>query len=119
MVSPHAMASRFPLWRVVFRLVLAAGLITAAHADPVITEFMASNTKTLADVDGDFSDWVEIYNPDATAVNLAGWYLTDNASKKTKWQFPAVTLSPGAHTAIVSGKGNATGVILLEIYELP
>ena len=31
-------------------------------ADVVISEFMASNSRTLADRDGDFSDWIEIHN---------------------------------------------------------
>ncbi len=35
-------------------------------AAPLITEFMASNDSTLADEDGDFSDWIEIHNPDAS-----------------------------------------------------
>jgi hypothetical protein len=45
-----------------------------------INEFMALNQKTLADEDGDFSDWIEVYNPSETAVNLLGWALTDNIS---------------------------------------
>jgi hypothetical protein len=54
-----------------------------------ITEFVASNDDSLADYDGDSSDWVELYNTGTTAVSLAGLYLTDNGGNKTKWQFPA------------------------------
>jgi hypothetical protein len=72
---------------------LAVALAGRARAQNVlISEFMASNSSALADDDGDFSDWVELYNPGAADVNLDGWYLTDNASKLTKWRFPAVTL---------------------------
>lgn len=74
-------------------LIVLLGVAPWVSADPLITEFMASNKTTLKDEDGDYSDWIEIYNPDATAVNLSGWYLTDNASKKTKWKMPAVTLA--------------------------
>ena len=35
---------------------------------PVISEFMADNNTTLADEDGQFSDWIEIYNPAAAAI---------------------------------------------------
>ncbi len=74
-------------------------------AAPLISEFMASNKTTLADEDGDFSDWVEIRNPDGTAVSLAGWYLTDNAKKKTKWAFPAVTIPANGYLVVfASGK---------------
>ncbi len=62
------------------------------RAEPVISEFMAANRTALADDDGAFSDWVELHNPDATPVDLAGWYLTDSAANKTKWQFPAVSI---------------------------
>ena len=33
-----------------------------ASSPLAITEFMASNTATIADEDGDFSDWIEICN---------------------------------------------------------
>ncbi|HEY4760675.1 MAG TPA: lamin tail domain-containing protein, partial [Thermoguttaceae bacterium] len=56
----------------------------------LISEFMADNTSTLPDGDGDFSDWIEIYNPNSTAVNLDGWHLTDNAGNLDKWPFPAI-----------------------------
>ena len=62
------------------------------HGSPVITEFMAVNNSTLDDVDGDSTDWIELYNPADEAVDLDGWYLTDDANVLTKWQFPAVHL---------------------------
>jgi hypothetical protein len=70
--------------------------LLAAHV--LITEFMASNGSGLADGDGNNSDWIEIYNPTAQAVNLAGWHLTDEADNLDKWTFPALgqsVLAPG------------------------
>ena len=55
---------------------------------------MADNETTLADEDGEFSDWIEIRNTEG-AVNLDGWYLTDDADELTKWRVPAVTLDDG------------------------
>ena len=43
---------------------------------PLITEFMAANVSTLADEDGEFSDWIEIQNPDTTPISLAQRTLT-------------------------------------------
>ena len=57
----------------------------------VITEFMANNTDTLQDEDGDYSDWIEIHNPTDVAVNLDGWHLKD---AQFDWTFPAVVLPP-------------------------
>lgn len=54
-----------------------------------VTEFVASNDNSLADFDGDSPDWVELYNPSGSAVNLQGLHLTDDSDELTKWAFPA------------------------------
>lgn len=66
---------------------------TMVFTNIAINEFMAINDATKRNSLGKFGDWVELYNPFPTNVSLVGWYLTDNANKKTKWQFPAVTNS--------------------------
>jgi len=43
-----------------------------------INEIMASNTASITDNHGEYEDWVEIYNPTDTAINLSGYYLMDN-----------------------------------------
>lgn len=85
-----------------FCFALAATLVAAVEtrADLVISEFMASNRATLEDSDGEFSDWIEIHNPDQMPVDLTGWSLTDSAGSLTKWSFPAVTLSPGGYLLV-------------------
>ena len=52
---------------------------------------MADNSSTIEDADepGAFEDWIEIYNPGNSAVDMAGMYLTDDLTKPTKWQIPA------------------------------
>jgi hypothetical protein len=65
-------------------------------ANVVISEILASNDLGLQDYRNDSSDWVELQNNDGAAVDLSGWYLTDNASNLTKWQFPVSTVvNPG------------------------
>lgn len=61
--------------------------------DPVvvINEFMASNTATVADQDGDFDDWIELYNLSDNLVDLSGYYLSDKEDNITKWTIPAGT----------------------------
>lgn len=87
-------------------LPLSLALVAPAIADPVISEFMAANTKILADSDGQFSDWIEIHNPDSTTLNLAGWYLTDDAKDLGKWQFPAVSIPPGDYLIVFASDKN-------------
>ncbi len=55
----------------------------------VINEVMASNTKTCADPQGDFDDWIELYNAGDTPVDLTGMYLTDDPAVPRKWRIPA------------------------------
>ena len=69
-------------------------------ADVVISEFMAINGTTLADEDGEFSDWIELHNTTAAPVNLNGWHLTDNAGNLDKWTFPDVTLPAGGYMVV-------------------
>jgi len=65
----------------------------SATAQVVISEFMADNKKTLADENGQFPDWVEIYNTSASTVNLNGWSLTDDPTHQARWFFPATNLT--------------------------
>ena len=77
-------------------------------AQVMISEFMASNGQTLADEDGDFPDWMELYNDGGAAVNLDGWFLTDSAANLTRWRIPAVTLAPkGLLVVFASGKNRS------------
>lgn len=69
-------------------------------AAPVITEFMAQNTATIQDEDGDWSDWIEIHNPTESAIALDGWHLTDRIDNPTMWAFPDVTLAPGGYLVV-------------------
>ena len=64
-------------------------------AQPVISEFMADNDTVLVDEDGDFEDWIEIYNPGPGALNLDGYHLTDDPDNLQKWQFPSQGIADG------------------------
>ena len=51
------------LLRVVSILILlASAAAPQAASQVIITEFMASNSRTLADEDGSFEDWIELFN---------------------------------------------------------
>ena len=66
----------------------------------VINEFLAVNNSILADENGDFSDWIEIYNGSTNTVDLDGWFLTDNADNLDKWRIPNVSLSTGEYLVV-------------------
>jgi hypothetical protein len=74
-----------------------------------INEFMALNSTTLTDSDGEYSDWIEIYNPTASAVDLQGWSLTDDENDRQKWIFPRVLLPADSFLLVfASGKNRST-----------
>src|SRR5438552_16332255 len=70
------------------------------NADVLISEFMALNSNTLTDQDGQYSDWIELYNSGTDTVNLNGGYLTDNATNLTNLRFPSTDLFPGSYRAV-------------------
>ncbi|MCO5248182.1 MAG: CotH kinase family protein [Chitinophagales bacterium] len=51
---------------------------------------MSSNSTTFQDIDGDFSDWIELYNTGDEEINLENYYLSDSKKNIFKWQFPSV-----------------------------
>ena len=65
----------------------------------VINEVMADNVLTFTDNFAEFEDWVEIYNPLGHAVNLGGYFMSDNSNNPRKWMIPttfadSVTIQP-------------------------
>ena len=81
--------------------VLEPRLVLAVQ--PLITEIMANNGSSLLDGDGADSDWIEVHNPTAATVNLAGWHLTDSATNLDKWTFssaPQSILDPGEYLIV-------------------
>ena len=70
-----------------------------------INEFMASNSSYTEDPQGQFDDWIEIYNYGMNAVDIGGMYLTDDLSNPVKWQIPdndasLTTIEPGGYLLI-------------------
>ena len=70
------------------------GVPVAKETPIVINELMASNTKTLADPQGQYEDWLELHNLTSDVVNLSGMYLTDKIDNLKKWAFPENTTIP-------------------------
>ena len=90
-------------------LMLAMASARPSHA-VVINEFQAWNWNTAADENGDYEDWIELYNPSPSAVNLAGYTLTDATTQPKKWTFPAVSISAYGHLRVWASNKNRTQV---------
>ncbi len=70
---------------------ITATLTNPTVGDLVINEFMASNDATVADQDGEFEDWIELYNNSSATIDLEGYFLSDDATDLMQWAFPAGT----------------------------
>ena len=91
------------------RLLLALTLClmgSTLTAQILINEISAANMSGLLDGDGDREDWVELYNPGPAAVNIGGWFLSDNPNNPQKWVIPVGQNIPaGAYRVVFcSGK---------------
>ena len=75
-----------------------------------VNEFLAGNTTGLTDEALVPQDWIEIRNDLAISVDIAGWYLSDDASKLTKWQFPTRVIGPNGFLVVFAdGRGTVGG----------
>ncbi|MEW6746895.1 MAG: CotH kinase family protein [Planctomycetota bacterium] len=95
-------------------VMLSAPWLAAQSA--VLTEFMASNSNTLPDEDGDYSDWIEVYNQTASPLNLGGWFLTDDDDDLTRWALPDPTWVESHAFLIVFASGKDRAVSGQELH---
>jgi hypothetical protein len=56
--------------------------------DIVINEFMASNDQTVADQDGEFNDWIELYNNSNSAIDISGYGISDKNDELNLFTIP-------------------------------
>ena len=54
----------------------------------VITEFMAKNSSVIKEETGSYADWIEIYNTNATAVDLGGLFVTNDITNPNMYMIP-------------------------------
>lgn len=76
----------------------------------IISEVMSANNRYLQQSDGEYYDWVELTNISDSAIDLSGYYLSDDPGKPQQFQLPDKILDPGESTVIIcSGDTSLTG----------
>jgi hypothetical protein len=73
-----------------------------------INEILAGNKHINRDEDGDYSDWIELYNPGPNVVPLGGCFLTDDEHNLNQWQFPPVSLVANGYLLVWASGKNRT-----------
>lgn len=70
-----------------------------------INEISTANSAILADNDGDFSDWLELYNSSSSTIDLTNYRLSDDPFVNNKWVFPNVSIGAEDYLLVyASGK---------------
>ena len=99
-----------------------SGQIEVGYIPPVlyINEFMASNDSCNTDENGEYDDWIEIYNPGPEAVDVGGMYISDDKTNPTVWQIPTTspdttTIQPGGFLLLWADEQTGQGVLHVDI----
>jgi len=86
-------------------IIAVCTVFTAISQEVVINEIMSANETNHLDEDGDYSDWIELYNTTSSTINLNNFHLSDGFNNMEKWSFPNVTIPSGGFLVVfLSGK---------------
>lgn len=71
----------------------------------LINEFMVANEEqsSMADSDGDFLDWIELYNAGNSEINLKFYSIADSDSQINKFILPDKVIQPGEYFLLWGG----------------
>lgn len=82
----------------------------------VINEICPSNVNTIQNSNGDYDDWIELYNAGGSTVNLLGYGLTDDISKPFRFSFPSYSLGSGQRVLVFAS--DSTSNVIVDHYEM-
>ena len=74
-----------------------------------INEWMVENDSVIADLQGQYDPWIELYNGDEKAIWLGDYFLTNDFRNVQKWSLPSKTLMPDEHLLIWLDKQSVQG----------
>lgn len=80
-----------------------------ASAQIVINEVVSNNQSSLTDQDGEYSDWIELFNAGTSSVNINGYRISDNPDSLNKWTFPSTTIGSGQFLKVFCSGKNKFG----------
>ncbi len=93
------------LKKVISSLMVFVFLFNNSNAQVLINEGSNRNFSTISDEDGEYPDWIELYNAGTDTVDLYNYSLTDNNAIPSMWTFPHVNILAGEYKVVFcSGK---------------
>ena len=86
-------------------LILATCVCNFSTAQVFINEGTNRNYSSRVDEDGEYPDWIELFNSANDTADLYNFSLTDDTANITQWTFPHISMLPGTFkTVFCSGK---------------
>ncbi len=101
--TPVEELGKYYSWRASTEFGGAPGAASAVPAGVVINEI-------LAHTDAPQSDAIELYNPTVSAIDVGGWYLSDEGNELQKYQIPLGTvIAAGGYLVFDESDFNVSG----------
>src|SRR5574337_2148781 len=72
-----------------------------AQSQIFINEYSAANMSAVGDNNGEYHDWVELYNAGSSSVSLTGYCRSDNSNNQTQRTFPSGSLPAGGFVKVI------------------
>jgi hypothetical protein len=73
-----------------------------------INEILPVNTTIVQDQNGEYDDWIELFNLTSSDIDISGYNLSDKKSNIRKWQFPQGTIIQGNGYLIIWADSDTT-----------
>lgn len=74
---------------------ITIGLAFISNSQITINEVSNANSTSIVRNDSTTPDWIELYNPSTSPIDLEDFKLTDNLFDPIAWSFPQVVIQPG------------------------
>ncbi|HIP31635.1 MAG TPA: hypothetical protein EYG86_02620 [Crocinitomicaceae bacterium] len=81
------------------------------HSQIVINEVSTAQNFGVADEDGNYPDWIELYNAGTTAVDLEGYALVSENEVKQNWIFPSIIIQPNDYLIVFASEKDRRDII--------
>ena len=84
--------------------------ITIEQQNPlVINEVLANNQNVNTDGNGENDEWIEIYNPNTTDINLSNYSISDDPADRDKYTLPDTSLGSSEYLIVWADDQSSQG----------
>ena len=80
--------------------------IQISTAQLIINEISSNNKSTLQDNEGDYPDWIELYNESTDTVNLNSYTISDDREELNKYILPDINIAPFSYIVLFASDKN-------------